>query len=288
MSDPPVKSPIAAAPLSVVLTAYESESDLAAIVNDWKAILDGRGGEYEILIVADGIIATVPDDPCVRVLRLDTRRGFGAALRAGIDAARHPLFFYTTADRQYQPADVKLLLDQIDQVDLVSGHRSWQPVPAWLRVIGLVWRVFLRVVMGVADEKKTCWLGWQEERKRFLVRLLFGLRSLDVNCSFRLFRREVFERFPIQCDGAFAQVEVLAKANFLAWLSEVPVRYTPPSREGARYCLEWDRVEIARVFSHPEFRPPVPPQATHPPSPDSGPVPEPSGDPMPGVPQANS
>ena len=145
----------------------------------------------------------------------------------GLEAARHPLFFYTTADRQYHPDDLKVLLAQIDQVDLVSGFRQWQPVPAGLRGIGHVWRAFLRVVMGVKEAKKPCWLGWREERKRLLARLLFGLRVQDVHCAFRLFRREVFDRFPIQSDGAFAEVEVLAKANFLAWMSEEPVRYSP-------------------------------------------------------------
>jgi glycosyltransferase involved in cell wall biosynthesis len=276
MSDAPVREPIATAPLSVVLLAYETGPDLAAILNEWVAVLERRGVEYEILLVHDGGAEPAPVIPLVRVLRHESRQGLGAALRTGIAAARHRLFFYTTADRQYHPDDLKLMLDQIDQVDMVSGYRSWQPVPAWLRGVGFMWRAFLRVVMGVTEEKKPCWLGWPEERKRWLARLLFGLRVQDVNCAYRLFRREVLERFPIQSDGAFAQTELLAKANFLAWMSEVAVRYTPPKSESVPYYSEWNQSEIMRLFAHPEFRPPAAPKDTFPPRPESGPGPSPS------------
>jgi glycosyltransferase involved in cell wall biosynthesis len=266
MSEPPVRPPIASAPVSVVLIAYEPVSDLPALLNSWKTVLEARG-EYEIILLDDrGNLLATPDDlaaqfPALRFIRHELRRGFGASLRAGVEAARHPLLFYTTADGQYLPDDLKKLLEQIDQVDLVTGFRRWQPVPAWLRGLGATWRAFMRVVMGVKEEKRSCWLGWPQEWQRVLARVFFGLRVQDVNCAFRLFRREVLDRIPIQSNGAFAQVEVLAKANFLAWMAEVAVQYSPPSPAGAKYCLTWDRAEIAQTFSNPEFRPPPPPPA---------------------------
>ena len=45
--------------------------------------------------------------------------------RTGLAAAQYPLFFYSTCDRQYLPADLRRLLDLIDQVHLVSGFRKW-------------------------------------------------------------------------------------------------------------------------------------------------------------------
>jgi glycosyltransferase involved in cell wall biosynthesis len=292
MIDPPVKPPIATAPLSAVLIAYEPGPDLPALIAEWKAVLDRRGTEYEIIVVDDSGAESPapteseppPDDPRVRVLRHETRRGFGAALRTGVAAAVHPLLFYTTADRQYQPDDLKLLLDHVDTVDLVSGFRQWQSVPFWLRAVGAVWRLFLLVFMGVAGEKKACWLGWPGERQRLLTRFLFGFRGKDPNCAFRLFRREVFDRFPIQSDGAFAQAEIMAKANFLAWMAEVSVRYAPVTGAAATYCKEWDRAELWRVLSDPEFRPPAPPPETPAPAPEAVRPPEPVGEATPSAP----
>jgi glycosyltransferase involved in cell wall biosynthesis len=292
MIEPPVKPPIAAAPLSAILIAHEPRPDLEETLSAWKAVLDRRGGEYEILIVDDTgtpppeAEIAVPEESHWRFLRHEVRRGLGASLRTGIAAARHPLLFYTTADRQYHPDDIQLLLDQIDHVDLVSGFRSWQPLPGSLAALGTVWRVFLRVVVGVKKERKACWLGWREERRQWLARLLFGLHLHDTNCAFRLLRREVLDRFPIQSDGALAQVEILAKANYFAWLSEVPVRYTPAQGEAARYWLEWYWADIWRLLSHPEFRPPVeqkPPATTEPveASPPSGGEPTPLTTPHP-------
>jgi hypothetical protein len=286
MIDPPVKPPIAAAPLSAILIAFEARPDLPEILSAWKAVLDRRGVEFELLLVDDTGVppppaeAPVLEEPPWRVLRHATRQGLGASLRTGLEAAKHSLIFYSTADRQYQPDDLQLLLDQIDQVDLVTGFRQWQPVPAWLGVAGSIWRMFLLVVMGARGERKLTWLGRGEEWRQWLVRRLFGLPVHDSNCAFRLFRREIFDRFPVQSDGAFAQTEILAKANYFAWLCEVPVRYTPAQGEAARYCLTWDRAEFWRLLARPDFRPPVeqkPPATTEPveaaPPPDGEPTP---------------
>jgi hypothetical protein len=73
-----------------------------------------------------------------------------------------------------------------------------------------------------------------------------------VQCEFRLFRRSVFRRIPIQSDGPFVFVEVLAKANFLtAIMSEVPVGYQSVARPASWWKEAW------RVFAHPDFGPAV-------------------------------
>src|SRR5204863_8327961 len=126
--------------------------------------------------------------------------------------------------------EFKRLLDKIDKVDLVTGYRLWLPVPPLLRVLGRIYRGFVRVVFGIPLEPLPAWLGDHGQRKRWLARWVFGVRVHDVECAFRLFRRSVLARMPIQSHGPFAQVEILAKANFLGcWMFEVPVSYQPPS-----------------------------------------------------------
>src|SRR5581483_7229443 len=87
-------------------------------------------------------------------------------------------------------------------------------------------------------------------------------RLRDVGSPFRLFRRALFARMPIQSHGAFALDEVLAKANFLgAVMTEVPVphRAQPAApRESFRHRLD----EGVRIFSHPTFGPATLPPGT--------------------------
>jgi hypothetical protein len=111
--------------------------------------------------------------------------------------------------------------------------------------------------------------------RRWLARWLFGVRVRDPECLFTLCRRSIFARIPVQSDGDFAPIEILAKANFLgAWLSEVPVSWIPPavaeplpSKEARKRA----RHEIRRLLRHPDFGPPVLPP-TEPPSAPAAPA----------------
>jgi glycosyltransferase involved in cell wall biosynthesis len=270
MPEPPILPPIADQPLSVVLTAYNDAAQLEDVLDAWARTLDGLNRPYEILLVDDGSAdgtaakaeSLVAKYPALRVLRLEKPAGIGAALRTGIGQARHPLLFYTTADRQYQPADLAALLGEIDKVHLASGYRRWQPVPIALRILGGIYRIAARIVFDLAPVPLPGWLGWRDHAYRFLCRVVFGLRSQDLKCFYLLCRREILTQFPIQSDGPFVQTEILAKANFLACVIaeevQLPVAHTP-RREDGRPPNWWS--EGWSVFSHPEFGAAAPPPA---------------------------
>jgi glycosyltransferase involved in cell wall biosynthesis len=280
MPEPPDLPPIATEPLSLLLLAHNAGPDLEEVLRSWAAGLSRRERDFEILVVDDGstdgtaarVEALTAALPQVRLLRHESRRGEGAALRTGLAAARHPLLLTATCDRQYQPDDLTRLLADIDRVHVAAGHGVWQPVPLPLRCLGFLYRLFIRVALAHVVEPLPGWLGWSGWAAHVRARLCFGLRVHDVYCRFRLYRREVFDRIPIQSDGPFAQVEVLAKANFLGcMMTETPVRYQPPpapppAEAGA--ARRQTRADFRRVFSHPDFGPvTLPPKAPEAPPP---------------------
>jgi glycosyltransferase involved in cell wall biosynthesis len=240
MPEPPERIAIAQAPLSVVVPAYNEEASLEPVLAGWATYLDSLGRDYEILVVDDGSTDRTGERaealrekyPRVRCLPHATRSGLGAALRTGLAAAQYPLFFYTECSLSYQPADLKLLLEAIDQVDLASGYR-----------VGKSW-------------------SWNDFVFRWLARLLFGVRLKDVDCSFKLFRRSIFARIPIQSNGDFVHAEIVAKANFLGcMLTEVPITYRPnPSAAIPHRSLRQRWAEAAKVFRHPDFGPAMLPE----------------------------
>jgi hypothetical protein len=156
------------------------------------------------------------------------------------------------------------------KLDLVNGFRALTPVPRGLRIVGAIWRGFLRVLLGLPTEPLPGWLGWAAYRYRFKIRSLFGIRLRDIDSKFKLFRRKVFDRFAIQSDGDFVHAEILAKANFLGcYMDEVPVADRPgpfspvPEPPPAPPIV---REEMKRVFRNPIFLPPrSEPQETEPP-----------------------
>jgi glycosyltransferase involved in cell wall biosynthesis len=244
--------------------------DVEAVVAAWRSLLEGLSRPCEIILVNDGstddttMFADVlaSQYPRLHVIHHATRQGFGAALRSGLAKAHHPLVTCTTCDKQYVPAEIQRLLDLIDKVDLVTGYRQWLPVPPVLRGISWIYRLLVRVVFGIPQEPLPCWLGDRGQMKRWLARWFFGVRVHDVECAFRLFRRSVFEHLPIQSNGPFAQVEILAKANFMGcWMAEAPVSYNPPAGPplwGSLIGGETRWTEARRVFGEPTFGPTTP------------------------------
>lgn len=241
MLDFPELPPIATAPISAVLLAWNAESFLEKTVADWMTYLEGRRRPYELFLVDAGSTdqtgklgtALTGRNPRLRLLRHDTPCGLGACLRTALQAAQYPLLFYTLCSEQYRSGDLALLLKWIDKADLVSGYR---PGP----------RRFHGWSFGDAAYR---WLAW----------LLFGVRLSDLDCLFLLARRSIFRRIPVQSDGRFAHVEILAKANFLGCLmTEVPI-HAPRSGAGPHPGETWLQTltEAYRVFSHPDFGPPL-------------------------------
>lgn len=238
MVDPFERPPIADAPLSVVLPAYHGTVNWENVLDPWLAYLATLGREYELLVVT----GAASDRPAEQVERLREKhsqlrivehpgsQGIGATLRTGLDAAQFPLFCYAECSTSYQPADLGRLLEMIDKVDVVTGYRVWQSL----------------------GQPRL----WRRYAERGLLRCLFGLRLNDVDCFFKLFRRSILARLPIQSDGPFVHAEILAKANFLGCImGEVPVRYEPDRAvEGLSVPAAW-RADASRVFFHPEFGP---------------------------------
>lgn len=61
-----------------------------------------------------------------------------------------------------------------------------------------------------------------------VVRMFFGYLVRDVDCGFKLLRREVVERIEVFSDGAMIDTELLAKARARRMrIAEVPVTHLP-------------------------------------------------------------
>jgi len=274
MLEPNERPAISSAPLTVVLAARNAAVDVDEVVEAWNALLQSLQRDYEIILVDDAsnddtrlrAEALVGRIPRLCVLQNPVRLGLGGALRTGIAVAQYPLLFYTTCDKQYHPDDLRRMVKEIerpvtegDKIDLIVGYRVGEAIPAWLVWLDAVKWLFVRVFFGMSLEKRDCWLGWTGYARRWAARWLFGLRVRDPECLFCLFRREFFKRIPIQTDGDFAAIEILAKANFLGCMMvEAPVTCLPGRAQ--RYPTGWDpprrlRREIGLLFRYADFGP---------------------------------
>jgi len=196
--------------ISFILPAHNESENIDSIARRALAVLASRFERFELIIVDDGsddataqrAEALRSEFPQTRLLRHEGRRGYGAALKTGIQQARGELVFFTDSDGQFDVGELSLLLDKIGRFDIVAGYRVRRRDPLGRAV--LAW-------------------GWG-----LLARLLFGLRFKDLNCAFKLFRRRVFDEIPIESVGAFVNTEILirAKRHGFVW-TQVPVTHYP-------------------------------------------------------------
>jgi glycosyltransferase involved in cell wall biosynthesis len=259
--------------ITVVIPVHNSADRLDRIAG-WRSSLEKSGRTFEILVVDDGstdaTATKLVAGPHTRVLRHDTRKGFGACLRTALNEASFPLFFYTSLDYPYTPSDLRKLLERIDlrdeflnkQPDLISGCRTGLPTPFVVKWLGRVWRLFWRIAAGMPIHSPPPWHGWSAYFYRLRTKWVYGVPLSDVNSCFKLYRTAFLKRFPVQSNGDFVHTELVAKATFLtSIMDEVPLSPKPDPVP----VLGDTATDRRRLFYSPEFL--IAPQGDAPDSP---------------------
>lgn len=180
--------------LSIILPAYNEEENIRAAIADIQTFVMKRYRSYEIIVVNDGStdrtksIASLlsKKDQNIRLVNHTKNMGYGAALRSGFRTAKLQLVFYTDSDRQFDIRELDSLMTHIPSYDIVAGFRLHRKDP------------IMRI--GIAFVYNT------------IIRLLFGLRVKDIDCSFKLYKREVLDAMILHANTGLIDAEVLIKA----------------------------------------------------------------------------
>jgi len=235
------------ATLTIVVPVYNEQRRLPAlfeVLDEWADVIaaDADLRLQEVIVVddgsTDGTAATLEarreSDPRLRVIAFATNRGKGAAVRAGMLAARGEFALAMDVDVSTPLEEVVALRRALESgADVAIGSRS----VAGARV--LVHQPFYRELMGKTFNA--------------MFRLFTGLPWRDTQCGFKLFRREAaFELFPRQRVERFAfDAELCVLAHDLGLrVAEVPVawRNHPETRVtlvGSSFRMGLDLVLIA-------------------------------------------
>ncbi len=197
--------------LSCVFPAFNEEENIGVSVDRTRSVLNrlvdaGSIFDWEIIVVDDGSLDGTSQkvrsfrDARVRLLKHPSNRGYGATLKTGFESARMSHVFFTDADLQFDSGEIDRLLPWIQQYDIVAGYRSPRQDPWVRRANAAAW--------GIALNRA------------------FGLEVEDVNCAFKLFRRQVLDGLQIDSRGAFVNAEILLRARCAGYtIKQVPVSH---------------------------------------------------------------
>ncbi|OHB78174.1 MAG: cell wall biosynthesis glycosyltransferase [Planctomycetes bacterium RBG_16_55_9] len=180
--------------ISVFFPCYNEQQNVGRTVEKALGVLEQLNADFEIIIVDDGSsdgTGRIADEIAarnsrVKVVHHQRNLGYGAALQSGFKAAKKELVFYTDGDGQFDIGEMPPLLPLMDPFDIVSCYRLNRRDPLIRRV------------------NAWCWTK--------LVCLLFGLRVRDIDCAFKLYKREIFDHIELLSTGALIDAEILARA----------------------------------------------------------------------------
>jgi glycosyltransferase involved in cell wall biosynthesis len=206
--------------LTIVLPCLDEAENLADAVRYATEAAERFALAHEIVIVDDGstdetvaVAARLAAlDPRIRLIFHASNHGYGQALRTGIAAARQPWVLLIDADLQLDFDELAAFLPLAPSCDLIVGRRIHTQGSPAVRVRGALWN---RLVRGA-----------------------FRLPVHDVDCAFRLIRRELLGELGLRADGAAVGAELVVRSRALgARIAEVPVHHrvrVAGRRNGAR------------------------------------------------------
>ena len=181
--------------LSVVLPVYNEEKNIEGVANSILAYLPKISDDFEIIIVNDGstdrsreiIDLVAARHKEIIPINHERNRGYGATLATGFRNSKKRFIFFMDSDDQFRISDLSKLVYFIDDYDIVAGIRNERRDPLIRDINGTVFN--------------------------FVMKFLFKVPIIDIDCAFKLFRREVVDEMTFCTTGALINTEIFVKAK---------------------------------------------------------------------------
>lgn len=221
--------------LSVFFPAYYDEKNIEKVVVAAINVLEElKLKDYEVIIIEDGSpdktdeVADLLAEKFskVRVIHHEKNMGYGATLKDGFLNAKLDYVFYSDGDNQFDLNELKKFVALIPYSDMVIGYRKKKQYSTYRKVTSLAYN--------------------------FLLRFLFDIDYVDVDCAFKVIKTDLFKKININSVDAFIDAEILLKARLLGYTTtEVGVKHLPRVdgiSTGARPSVIFRTIKEIREF----------------------------------------
>ena len=181
--------------LSIILPLYNEEKNIKNLITEIIINIKNYTDNFEIILINDGSIDKTPNIiktiaaryPELSIINHLKNKGYGAAVRTGLNNAEKEWLLIMDADGQFKIDDLKASWVKKSSYDFILGYREKRddnPYRSLLGKIGnLIANLFLKTPVFVKD----------------------------INCSFKLFRANQLKSIPLESKGGIISFEILYK-----------------------------------------------------------------------------
>ncbi len=198
--------------LSIVVPSYNEAENITQTIRDIQKVANTLVDDYEIIIVNDGssdntgdIIKNelLPNNSHIQLVEHFPNRGYGGALKAGFEAAQKEFIAFVPGDGQFKFDEISLFIDKLTpKISLVSGVRVDRKDNIVRKANAFLWNC--------------------------VIRLFFGKLVSDIDCGFKVFRRNILDGIVLTSNGAMIDTEMLATLKVHGYkFDETPVTHLP-------------------------------------------------------------
>lgn len=191
-----VKSKVKLSSLSIFFPAFNEEKNIAATIKKALVIAPTIASKFEILVIDDGskdktaeVVGNIAKkEKTVKLIKHPKNLGYGAALKTGFYNSSFDYIAYMDSDGQYDFSDIVKMIEKIQDADVVAGFRVKRADSFNRIVYAKLWNLLLKA--------------------------LFGISVRDIDCGFKLIKRQVLGAIPhLKSNGATISAELLTKAK---------------------------------------------------------------------------
>lgn len=205
--------------LSVIVPAYNEEETLPGLLNNWVIFCEDR--DWNLIIVNDGskdktkeYLTKFPPSAHLQIIHHKVNRGYGAAIKSGIQASNSEYVVTIDADGQHDLQSSVELLEYIENedADLVIGSRENEGRKINFRSVG-------------------------KSIIRALSRAMVPNRIKDLNSGMKIYRTDLAKRYIRYCPNtmAFSDIITLTFLSEMCLVKEIPI--TIKQRQGGKSTI---------------------------------------------------
>lgn len=230
-----------ASELTIVMPCLNEAETLALCIEKARVGIQRSGVRGEIVVADNGSkdsSVLIAEKLGARVVHVK-KKGYGNALRGGIQAASGKWIVMGDADESYDFSETDHFVKKFQEgFELVMGCR----LPSGGGKI-----------MPGAMPLSHRWLGNPLFSR--MARHMFAVSIHDVYCGLRGFTRELYNRLELQCEGMEFATEMIIKASLHgARIAEIPITLHPDGRKAQVPHLRtirdgWRTLRFFLVFS---------------------------------------